>query len=214
MKQNRGDSDKQYELSQLRETDLDPDPIRQFQNWFEDAVKAGSLYPNAMTLSTADKNGRPSARMMLLKSADENGFVFYTNSESNKGDDLAQNPRAAMVFWWDKVERQVRIEGKIEQVSEQEADSYFRTRPRGSQIGAWVSEQSRVIRSREILDCRMEELEEEYGNREIPRPPYWLGYRLIPVSIEFWQGRANRLHDRLRYRLIDGGKWIIERLAP
>ncbi len=206
--------DEQYDLSQLKETDLDPDPFKQFQKWFEDALKVDLNYPNAMTLATADKNNRPSARMMLLKGADEKGFVFYTNSESNKGEDLAQNPRAAMVLWWAKLERQIRIEGKIEQVSEQEADSYFRTRPRGSQIGAWVSEQSRVISSRKVLDSRMEQLEEEYRNREITRPPYWLGYRLIPVSIEFWQGRPNRLHDRLRYRLVEDGRWTIERLAP
>ena len=150
---------------------------------------------------------------MLLKGFDENGFVFYTNSESKKGENLAENPLAAIVFWWAEFERQVRIEGRIDKVSDGETDSYFKSRPRGSQIGAWASKQSQVISSRRLLENRFQELEIQYQNRDIPRPPYWTGYRLRPESIEFWQGRPNRLHDRLRYRLIDG-KWVIERLSP
>jgi pyridoxamine 5'-phosphate oxidase len=205
---------KEIMLRELRESDLDSSPFRQFQKWFEEALKADPVYANAMTLATANRGGKPSARMMLLKGFDENGFVFYTNSESNKGEDLSQNPRAALVFWWSQLERQVRIEGRVEKVSDEEADSYFKTRPKGSQLGAWASQQSRVIRSREVLDNRMEELEAKYNNVDVPRPPYWLGYRLSPESIEFWQGRPNRLHDRLRYRLVKDGTWIIERLAP
>lgn len=208
------DLNEQYDLSELKETDLNPDPFKQFRKWFEDAIKADLIHPNAMTLATADKSGRPAARMMLLKGFDEKGFVFYTNCESYKGEDLTQNPRAAIVFWWAQLEKQVRIEGNIEKVSEEEADSYFKTRPRGSQLGACVSDQSRVISSRQALDQRMQELEVEYKDRDIQRPPYWIGYRLVPVLIEFWQGRPNRLHDRLRYRLVEDGAWIIERLAP
>lgn len=205
---------KEFNIRELRESDLDSNPFKQFQKWFDDALKADPIYANAMTLATATKDGRPSARMMLLKDFDENGFVFYTNCESHKGDHLTQNPRAAIVFWWSQLERQVRIEGNIEKVSDEEADAYFNSRPRGSQLGAWASEQSRVISSREVLDRRMQELEAKYRNQVIPRPPYWMGYRLVPVSIEFWQGRPNRLHDRLRYRLVEDGAWIIERLAP
>ena len=210
----RANLNKEFNLRELREGDLDPSPFRQFQKWFEEALKADPVYANAMTLATANRGGKPSARMMLLKGFDEDGFVFYTNSESNKGEDLGQNPRAALVFWWSQLERQVRIEGRVEKVSDEEADSYFRTRPKGSQLGAWASQQSRVIRSREVLDNRMEELEAKYSDVDVPRPPYWLGYRLVPESIEFWQGRPNRLHDRLRYRLVKDGSWIIERLAP
>ena len=210
----RANLNKEFNLRELRESDLDSSPFRQFQKWFEEALKADPVYANAMTLATAGSGGKPSARMMLLKDFDEDGFVFYTNSESNKGEDLSQNPRAALVFWWSQLERQVRIEGCVEKVSDEDADSYFKTRPKGSQLGAWASQQSRVIINREVLDSRMEELEAEYSNVDVPRPPYWSGYRLAPESIEFWQGRPNRLHDRLRYRLADGGKWIIERLAP
>ncbi len=210
----RTDFNKEFKLRELRESDLDSNPFRQFQKWFEEALKADPVYANAMTLATANRGGKPSARMMLLKGFDDNGFVFYTNSESNKGEDLSQNPRAALVFWWSQLEWQVRIEGRVEKVSDEEADSYFKTRPKGSQLGAWASQQSRVIRSREVLDNRMEELEAKYSDVDVPRPPYWLGYRLAPESIEFWQGRPHRLHDRLRYRLADDGKWVIERLAP
>ncbi|HWP94035.1 MAG TPA: pyridoxamine 5'-phosphate oxidase [Thermodesulfobacteriota bacterium] len=210
----KADFNKEFKLRELRESDLDSNPFRQFQKWFEEALKADPVYANAMTLATANRGGKPSARMMLLKGFDEGGFVFYTNAESNKGEDLGQNPRAALVFWWSQLERQVRIEGRVEKVSDEEADSYFKTRPKGSQLGAWASQQSRVIRSRKVLDNRMEELEAKYSDVDVPRPPYWLGYRLAPESIEFWQGRPNRLHDRLRYRLVKDGSWIIERLAP
>lgn len=204
----------EFGLRELRERDLDPSPFKQFQIWFEDALRVDPIYANALTLATATRDGWPSARMMLLKGFDEDGFVFYTNRESRKGEDLSQNPRAAIVFWWAQLERQVRIEGSVEWVSDEEADSYFKTRPRGSQLGAWASNQSRIISGREVLDRRMDELEVKYRNQEIPRPPYWTGYRLRPVSIEFWQGRPNRLHDRLRYRLVGDRKWVIERLAP
>ncbi|HXG30741.1 MAG TPA: pyridoxamine 5'-phosphate oxidase, partial [Thermodesulfobacteriota bacterium] len=179
----------EFGLRELRERDLDPSPFKQFQIWFEDALRVDPIYANALTLATATRDGWPSARMMLLKGFDEDGFVFYTNRESRKGEDLSQNPRAAIVFWWAQLERQVRIEGSVEWVSDEEADSYFKTRPRGSQLGAWASNQSRIISGREVLDRRMDELEVKYRNQEIPRPPYWTGYRLRPVSIEFWQGR-------------------------
>lgn len=198
----------------LNEEDLDPSPIKQFEKWYENSLEADFPEPNAMTLATATIEGKPAARMLLLKGFDDNGFVFYSNCRSSKGEDLSQNPQAAIVFWWPVLERQIRIEGTIHNISDQEADSYFKSRPRESCLGAWASQQSRVISNREVLEKRFRELEEIYKDREIPRPPYWLGYRLRPLSIEFWQGRPNRLHDRLRYRLVEGGRWIIERLAP
>ncbi|MGQ0794465.1 MAG: pyridoxamine 5'-phosphate oxidase [Deltaproteobacteria bacterium] len=206
---------RQFSLRELNDGDLAPDPIAQFAAWFDDALREIPLFPNAMTLATAEGGGAPSARMMLLKGFDEGGFYFYTNSESRKGGEIHRSPKAAMVFWWAELERQVRVEGKIEILSADEADAYFRTRPRGSQVGAWASEQSRVISDRSVLDGKMSELARKYADGEIPRPPYWLGYRLEPESIEFWQGRANRLHDRLRYRRAARRQgWIIERLAP
>lgn len=205
---------KQFGIFQLLEEDLDPDPFKQFQLWYDTALNAGLVHPDACALATVSPEGKPSARMLLLKGFDENGFVFYTNSESRKGGELSGNPDAAICFWWDKLERQVRIEGKVYVVPEAEADLYFATRPRGSQIGAWASQQSRVIRSREYLDEQYHKIDLEYADMDIPRPLYWNGYRLIPSSIEFWQGRPNRLHDRLRYRKIKGGGWRIERLAP
>lgn len=214
MDKDLADFNRQYTLRELREADLDPNPFVQFGKWFDDAVDAGLLHPNAMTLSTASKDGRPSARMMLLKGFDKNGFVFYTNSESKKGRDIVENPFAAIVFWWAEFERQVRIEGRIGRVPDKETDSYFDSRPRGSRLGAWASDQSRVIGGRELLERRLEELEDKYRDGDIPRPPYWIGCRLQAESIEFWQGRPNRLHDRLRYRLLNEGKWIVERLAP
>ncbi len=205
---------KQYGLYELDEKDLSSDPIIQFDLWYEDAVKADLIHPNAFTLATSTNDGKPSSRVLLLKGFDEKGFIFYTNSQSKKGDDLSNNPFAAISFWWGKLERQVRVEGQIEIVSSDEADEYFSSRPRGSQIGAWASDQSSVIESRDILDNRFKEFEDKYKDMSIPRPPYWNGYRLIPNSIEFWQGRDNRLHDRIRYNLQPGGKWIRERLAP
>ncbi|MEW6146294.1 MAG: pyridoxamine 5'-phosphate oxidase [Thermodesulfobacteriota bacterium] len=205
---------KQYEAFQLLEEDLDADPFRQFGRWYDEASRAGFIHPDAFALATVSADGRPSARMLLLKGFDENGFVFYTNSESRKGEDMRRNKNAAICFWWDKLERSVRIEGKVRRISGAESDLYFATRPRGSRLGAWASRQSRVIESREYLDGLYHKLDLEYADMEIPRPRYWSGYRLVPSSIEFWQGRPNRLHDRLRYRKRRDGSWIIERLAP
>ena len=205
---------KQFGLSELYEADLDANPIEQFRFWYEEALGAEFVHPNAFTLATSTKDGKPSARQLLLKDFDEEGFVFYSNSDSKKGSDLADNPFAALCFWWDKLERQVRVEGKVQIVSQKDADEYFHSRPIGSQLGAWASNQSTVIADRELLDNRYKEFENKFEDKIIPRPPYWNGYRLVPVAIEFWQGRQNRLHDRLRYKLEKDGKWIIERLAP
>ena len=205
---------KDYRQQGLGEGDVDSDPFRQFRVWFDDAVNAGLLEPNAMTLATASRDGRPSARMVLLKGFDERGFVFYTNYESRKGRELVETPYAALIFFWGDLERQVRIEGTVERVATEESDLYFHSRPEGSQIGAVASHQSQVIASREVIEERVAELSEEYAGREIPRPAYWGGFRVVPESIEFWQGRPNRLHDRLRYRREDDGVWVIERLSP
>jgi pyridoxamine 5'-phosphate oxidase len=203
-----------YTLGGLHEADLDPDPFSQFQLWLDEAISAGVREPNAMTLATATIDGKPSARIVLLKGLDDRGFVFYTNYDSLKGKQLIDNPHAALVFLWGDLERQVRIEGTIEKVSTQESDTYFYSRPFGSQLGAWVSNQSEVIANREVLEKRLEAFTAEYTPENIDRPPHWGGFRLIPTEIEFWQGRPNRLHDRLRYRQNDGEVWIIERLAP
>lgn len=205
---------KQYNPFELLEKDLDPDPFKQFGFWFDAAQDAGLVHPDAFALATVSEEGRPSARMLLLKGFDESGFVFYTNSESRKGQELHGNSNAAICFWWDKLERQVRIEGKVERVPGEEADLYFSTRPRGSRLGAWASRQSRVIEGREYLDRQYHKFELDYADMDIPRPGYWNGYRLVPSTIEFWQGRPNRLHDRLRYRKRRDGGWVIERLAP
>ena len=195
----------------LDEAGVDPDPLRQFAAWFEEAGAAGVRAPEAMALATATRDASPSVRMVLLKGFEERGFVFFTGYESRKGTELAANPRAALLFYWDPLGRQVRIEGPVEQVPEQESDAYFCTRPRGAQISASVSPQSRVVESRAGLEALAAELEARGG--EIPRPPAWGGFRLAPETFEFWQHRANRLHDRLRYRR-EGDSWKIERLAP
>jgi len=203
----------EYTRAGLREADADPDPIEQFRGWFGEALAADLHEPNAMTLATATPDGRPSARVVLLKGFDERGFVFYTNYEGRKGRELEANPRAALVFYWGELERQVRVEGRVSRVSDGESDAYFSGRPRGSQLGALASEQSRPVRDRGALERRLRELEGEYEGREVPRSAFWGGYRIEPETIEFWQGRENRLHDRLRYSRSEGG-WKIERLQP
>ncbi|HEY9821916.1 MAG TPA: pyridoxamine 5'-phosphate oxidase [Candidatus Sericytochromatia bacterium] len=205
---------KEYTLQGLRETDVNPNPFEQFKIWFEQALSAQLPEPNAMTIATATRDGKPHTRIVLLKDYDQRGFVFYTNYESHKGQQLVQNPWGAIAFWWAELERQVRIEGRVEQVSPQEADAYFRSRPKGSQLGAWASNQSQVIDSREVLEQRLQQLKEEYENKDVPRPPHWGGFRVIPDEIEFWQGRPSRLHDRLLYRRGEDGKWTIQRLSP
>ncbi|HEU5346363.1 MAG TPA: pyridoxamine 5'-phosphate oxidase [Ktedonobacterales bacterium] len=198
----------------LDEAEMDGDPIRQFQAWFDAAVAAGHPEPNAMAVATAMPDGAPSARMTLLKGLDERGFVFYTNYESRKGGELAANPRAALIFFWVLLERQVRVEGRVERVSAEESDAYFHSRPVGSQLGAVASAQSHVISGRAELEQAYRALEEQYAGREVPRPPHWGGFRVIPQVIEFWQGRPSRLHDRLRYTRASEGGWRIERLSP
>ncbi len=197
----------------LDAADLAPDPIAQFQAWFAAAQAAGVADAHAMTLATATPDGCPSARVVLLNQVDERGFVFYTNYESRKGRDLAANPRAALVFYWPQVHRQVRVVGVVTQVSREESERYFASRPLGSRLGAWASRQSEVITSRAELDERLTQLEEGFRGRDVPCPPFWGGYRVTPEELEFWQSRPNRLHDRFRYRR-ENGKWRIERLSP
>lgn len=204
----------EYRERGLTEADLDPDPFVQFQQWLDAAIAANLIEPTAMTLATATPEGRPAARMVLLRGFDERGFVFYTNYDSRKGEELAANPWAALVFYWAALERQVRIEGAVAPVASEESDAYFATRHPGSRLGAWASPQSRPIPDRAALEQRMAELEAQYPDGAVPRPPHWGGYRVTPASLEFWQGRPNRLHDRLRYRRQPDGLWLIERLAP
>ena len=197
----------------LNKSDVDRNPIKQFAKWYHEATAFGIAETDAMTLATATKDGRPSARIVLLKDFDDRGFVFFTNYESRKAKELAENPRACLVAYWLPVKRQVRIEGFVEQISETESEAYFQTRPLGSRIGAWASNQSEVVENRDALEQRYVDLSERYGE-DVPRPPNWGGYRIDPEVIEFWQGRDNRLHDRLRYRLQADGTWVIERLGP
>lgn len=203
-----------YTRGGLSESELAADPIEQFKLWFSVALGAGLLEPNAMTLATATTDGRPSARVVLLKGFDARGFVFYSNYRSRKGEELEANPMAALVFFWPELERQIRIEGHVEQVTAAESDAYFTARPAGSRIGAWASEQSHVIESREVVERRAVDLAAQFGGGDIPRPAYWGGYRVVPQTVEFWQGRPSRLHDRLRYRRDPTKGWIVERLSP
>ncbi|MBA2361282.1 MAG: pyridoxamine 5'-phosphate oxidase [Actinobacteria bacterium] len=197
----------------LRRGDLDPDPLALFRRWFEEAARVLEM-PEAVALATSDVDGRPSVRMVLAKDFDERGIKFHTGHGSRKGRELAGNPRGALLFYWAPLGRQVRIEGPVERVSDDESADYFLTRPRGGRLAAWASAQSEVIGSRADLDARVRELATEYESREVPLPPHWGGYRLSPETWEFWQHRESRLHDRFRYRRQDDGEWKIERLAP
>jgi pyridoxamine 5'-phosphate oxidase len=228
---------REYSLTGLRRSDLESDPITQFKKWFDQARGARAsgkvrkfcirLYKalllvsgaepldlTAMTLATADTQGRPSARVVLLKGVDQRGFIFYTNYESRKGQELAENPHAAVVFYWSEQERQVCVAGEISRLPEAESDAYFKTRPPGSRVAAWASKQSAVIRDRAALEEKWKQVEALYAGQDIPRPPFWGGYVLAPTRIEFWQGRPNRLHDRFRYTRQTDKTWLIERLSP
>ena len=205
---------REYALASLSRDSIDPYPLQQFEHWFQEALKAEVFEPNAMTLATVDSRNRPSARIVLLKNVEPTGFVFFTNYQSAKGQQLAANPYAALVFFWKELERQVRIEGQIKKVSPAVSERYFLSRPRGSQIGAVASNQSQVVSTRSDLEARFKALAARYSEQTIPIPPHWGGYQLAPDVLEFWQGRRNRLHDRLRYRLLDNNTWTIERLEP
>ncbi len=228
---------REYNLTGLRRRDLDPDPIVQFKRWFDQAAGARAsgrlrkfcincykklllasgaepLDLTAMTLATVDKQGQPSARVVLLKGADQRGFVFFTNYDSRKGQELAENPQAALVFYWPHQEREVCIAGRVSKLPAAESDAYFKSRPRGSQEAAWASQQSAAIRDRAVLEERWNQVEAQYAGQEVPRPPFWGGYLLSPSRIEFWQGRPNRLHDRFRYARQADETWLIDRLSP
>lgn len=203
-----------YRMGKLDEGEIDPDAIAQFRKWFEEALEKKVMEPNAMTLATVSAGGRPSARIVLLKNIDDSGFGFFTNYESQKGIELASNPIAALLFFWPELQRQVRVVGQVEKMPAEQSEAYFHARPKGSQLGAIASPQSREITGRAVIDLRLAELDRRYDNAtHIPRPTYWGGYRLRPDTIEFWQGGDNRLHDRLRYSL-EGKEWKIVRLAP
>jgi pyridoxamine 5'-phosphate oxidase len=204
---------KEYTLAGLAEKDLAKDPFRQFEKWFQEAEASKLVEPNAMVVATAGRDGRPSARTMLLKGVDGRGFIFFSNFESRKGRELEANPQATLVFPWFPFERQVIVEGSVGKVAREEAEAYFHSRPRGSQLSAWASPQSSIISGRAVLEESMKALEQKYAGKEIPLPPHWGGWRLAPVTVEFWQGRRSRLHDRLRYRR-NKDEWVIERLAP
>lgn len=228
---------REYNLTGLRRSDLDADPITQFKRWFAQAQGArasgrvrrffvglyksllliGGVEPmdlTAMTLATADKSGAPSARVVLLKGVDDRGFIFFTNYESRKGQELTENPRAALVFYWSDLERQVCVRGEVSKLAAAESDAYFKSRPVGSRLAAWASHQSAAVSDRAALEARFEQAKAQYPGEDVPRPPYWGGYVLRPASVEFWQGRANRLHDRFCYRRLGDNGWQLERLSP
>lgn len=204
---------KEYTLKELDESQVHADPIQQFKIWFDEALGAEVPEPNAMNLATVDVNGRPTSRIVLLKGIEEQEFVFYTNYQSRKGQEMAKTPYVCLNFFWAELERQVRIEGKVKKVVAATSDAYFNSRPKGSRIGAHVSPQSTVIKNRAVLEETAERLQKEFENKEVPRPEHWGGYSVKPFLMEFWQGRASRLHDRILYEFIDG-KWDIKRLAP
>ena len=206
--------DYDHRATGLRRRDLDPDPIKQFSNWFTAAVEAGIRDANAMSLATATKDGKPFVRVVLLKGFDQDGFVFFTNYDSQKGEQLAENPTAALCFYWNVLDRQVRISGSVERATREASERYFHSRPVGSQLGAWASPQSRPVDGRRILDAKLAQMTERFGDNPIPLPPHWGGFVVRPEMMEFWQGRANRLHDRFRYQRGAGGSWMVERLAP
>ncbi len=203
----------QYQSEGLDRLDADPDPIEQFRRWFAEVEASGLWEPNAMVVSTVDGSGWPAARIVLLKALDERGFVFFTNYDSDKGRDLAAEPRTSLTFFWTELRRQVRVRGVARRLGDAENDAYFATRPRGSQLGAWASPQSQIVPGRDAFEARFAELDARYGDAVIPRPPHWGGFAIEPERIEFWQGRENRLHDRLRYERTDGS-WVTVRLAP
>ena len=203
-----------YEKAALDESAVDPDPFRQFQLWFDQATDASIPEPHAVTVATATPEGRPSARVVLMRGFDDRGFVFFTNYRSRKGREIEANPFASMCFFWQALERQVRVEGRVVLASEAESDEYFKGRPTGSKLGAWVSNQSGVVAGRGALEAELEAIRARFPGDEIPRPPHWGGYRVVPESVEFWQGRRSRLHDRLLYRRTTEGGWRVERLAP
>ena len=208
------DMRREYTLAGLREEDAADDPFEQFATWFDEAMDAQVIESNAMTLATASPDGHPSARIVLLKGFDRNGFVFFTNYEGRKGSELTENPNAALLFYWAQLTRQIRVEGVVARVTFEESDAYFQSRSPLSRLGAWASRQSSVIAGRNILDDRLAELQQQYPDDNIPLPPFWGGFRLVPHTFEFWHGRPNRLHDRLRYALHPDGLWKIERLSP
>jgi pyridoxamine 5'-phosphate oxidase len=206
-------SRRKYFRGPLEREHLDADPISQFQQWFEEACEHIDVEPNAMTLATVDSNGAPAARTVLMKFFNRDGFVFFTNLESRKAVHIESNKRVALLFWWPELERQIKIKGVAERISSVEAAKYFTTRPRGSQLGAWVSDQSRVLTSRKVLEMKLDEMKRKFANREVPLPSFWGGFRVIPSTIEFWQGQPERLHDRFEY-VREGQDWRVLRLAP
>lgn len=214
MEYNIADIRKDYTKKELNINAVNGDPLIQFQQWFDEAIQARVLEPNAMTLSTISANGFPSSRIILLKGIEEKGFSFYTNYNSRKAKEIAENPKVASNFFWPELERQVRIEGVIEKTSEEVSDVYFKSRPRGSQVGAWASPQSALIEGRDILQDRFKEIEERFAGKDVPRPKHWGGYIILPQKIEFWQGRASRLHDRILYTQKKDHSWVVSRLAP